>query len=179
MGLVNVPPHDGAYVLVAVDDLEELVRVFQSYLIEPAAAHAHRMMVQAHESVRSRILGQRTLQQLQLRRRKPSACLASDEAVEHHCEPARPARNAAELKRRAVQRAGHRDRFVVIAGNAVDRYSERGEDFAKSRVALGIVLDEIAGSENAVARPMLRAGIVDGREERGVGGYAAELAVGI
>ena len=110
---------------------------------------------------------------------EPPAGLARNETVEHYCEPTRPTRDAAELKRCGVQNASHRSRVIVVTGNAVDRDFERCKDFTKSLIAIRIILNEVSGREDGVTRPMTRARVLDRGEERSVGSNATQLAIGI
>ena len=53
-GLVHVAPDYGAHVAVAVDRGQELFRILESDLVQPAAGHGDRVMVQAHHARASR-----------------------------------------------------------------------------------------------------------------------------
>src|SRR5882672_4548183 len=80
---------------------------------------------------------------------------------------------------RATQGADHCRRIIMVAGYAIHRNAERGEHLAKSRVAIGVVLHQIAGREDAVTGPMTGARVLDYGEKRRVRCDTAQLAVGI
>jgi hypothetical protein len=73
---------------VPVDDLEELGCVVEADLIEPAAAHGHRVMMQAHERVQVVCGAQRGVERRECFFGEVTARGAGQAAIEQHDAPA-------------------------------------------------------------------------------------------
>src|SRR5439155_7768321 len=94
--LMYMAPHDGAYVTMPVDDMQEFGRIRQPHAIEPAAGHRHRMVVQAHHAMARAGACQGLLERGEGRRAQGAAGRARQAAVEQHDTPASQVDETAE-----------------------------------------------------------------------------------
>src|SRR5207244_3940593 len=97
--LMHMAPHDGAYVTMPVDDMQELGRIRQPHTIEPAAGHRHRMVVQAHHAMARAGACQGRLEPGEGRRAQGATGRAWQAAVEQHDTPAPQVHETAEHER--------------------------------------------------------------------------------
>ena len=167
-------PHDRTHVAVAVDHVEELGRVVEADLIEPAARHGNRVMMQADESVLVVGGAQRRIERRESFFREMTASGADQAAVEQHDAPVGEIHMAIGDERLAAQLAVKRRGLVVIAGNAQHRHLERTEDAAEMLVARNVVLHEIARDEHGIDRPLTCLRKIQRAHERGQRGHAAQ-----
>jgi hypothetical protein len=149
-------------------------------VIEPFAAHRDRVMVQTHEHMFAPMVREHFAQMRERRRADAAGRRLLHPSVEHDDEPATELDFAADLKRCARQFRSHVIRQIVIAGETHHRNLGSAEHMANPAITLGIVLDEIAGQQNAIGIVAAAARIGDrslqGRQARDAAKASARLA---
>ena len=145
VALVHVPPKNSAYLRMSIDDVEKLLGVDQTDGIEPTAAGLDRMMVQHDEHVKIAGAFESDLEAREFARPQQPLGAARHMRVEHHEAPAPKIVVAAVTERFARERLAKQVGIVVVARDAKHRFAERREFAPRPVVALGIVVDDVAG----------------------------------
>jgi hypothetical protein len=183
---MHVSPHDGLHLRVAVDDGPEFVGVREADLVEPAARHVHRVMVQANQRV---TLARPPEIFVELREHLDgdvSACLVRDHAVEQHDAPRADIGRPVELERGARERGTHLRHQVVIARHAEHRLVVARKGAAELLVAARVVLHQIAGDEDRIGHGDVARSVGENAVERFArvdspqrrGGVAKQMRIG-
>lgn len=152
---MHMTPYDAANVAMPVDDIQELVGILQPDMVEPAARHRHRMMMQTNERMPLWRAREGRLQGSELLRAEAAARRPRHGAVEQHDSPQPEIDVSADDERRAIELASHCLRLVVIAGQAENREPQRSEEVPEVSISRGVVLHEIARDQQPIGRPVV------------------------
>ena len=164
--LMHVAPDHRLDLRMAVDDRPEFVGVREPDLVEPAALHRDRVVMQAHHRMalpracRALHRAWRAFRPRCVRRPGSRPRCRAARSARRRCRPGRRARRAASAS--AARICGHE---IVIARHAQYGLAEAREHAAEVFVAARVVLHEIARDQD---------GVGNGDVTRGVGERALE-----
>ncbi len=175
--LVHVTPDDGAQARIAVGNRKELVGILQADRIDPATAHAHRVMMQCDEHVALAGVRQARIEARELRGAHVPESLSGHAAVDHHDPPGAQVMETTDLEGRGSQLAAHEFAIVVIAGQAPYRLAQVAKQLAHRGVAARVVVDQITREQQGVGIPVVRPGVLQHALERVTRVHAAQGTV--
>ena len=171
---MNVTPHDRADVPVPVDDIEEFSGVVEANLVEPAAGHRNRMVMQRDQRVQVVCRAQRRVERSKSLLGQMTTSGAGQTAVEQHDAPAAEINVTFSDERLAAQLALEHSGLVVIARDAHHRHAERTEHTTEMLVTADVVLHEIARHHHCINGPLARLRESERTCERRQRSYAAQ-----
>src|SRR4051812_18479275 len=143
-------PGHRAYLRMAVDDRPEFVGVREADVIQPAAVHRDRMVMQAHQRMALARHAQFLVELGEHLDRDAAAGLVGYDAVEQHDAPRADVGRAVEFERTPRERGAHLRHEVVIAGDAQYGFAEAAEDPPEMLVAASVILHQVAGDQDGI-----------------------------
>ena len=132
---------------------KEIVGILEIVLIQPGAAHRHRLMVQGDEGVALGMLAQGMIQRRQLVIPEHPVRLAAHLGVQQDHLPVIPHQLLGFAYPGRMQVFGHQGAVVVVAGQPVDGACQRGHHGGKALIGFrAVILGEIPGGEDQIER---------------------------
>ncbi len=167
-------PDYGAHVSVAVYRGQEFFRILEPDLVQPAAGHGNRVMVQAHHRVLRARAGQGAVELAKHGGTHAPTGRTGNAAVEKNDAPGADVDMASEDEGLVAELAPHCRRVVVVSGKAQHRDAEISKQASEIGVPGRIVLDDIAGDQHRIHRPVTHSGARKRALERGQRLHAAQ-----
>ncbi|MNT07468.1 hypothetical protein D3C72_1421730 [compost metagenome] len=150
---MHMAEQNGFLLGVAGQHGEEIVGILEIVLIQPGAAHRHRLMVQGDEGVTFGMLAQRLIQGRQLVIAEHTMGFAAHLGIEQDHLPVVPHQLLGFADPGGVEVLCHQRAVVVVAGQPVDGASQRRHHGSKPLIRLrAVILGEIPGGEDQIER---------------------------
>ena len=154
--LMDVAEQDGLLLRVAGQHGEQVVGILEVVLIQPGAAHRHRLMVQGDEGMALGMLAQGLIQGRQLVIPQHPVGFAAHLGIQQDHLPVLAYQLLGLADAGRMEVFGHQGAVVVVAGQPVDGASQGRHHGGEALVGLrAVILGKIPGGEDEIERVLV------------------------
>ena len=151
--LMHMAEQDGLLLGMAGQHGEEIIGILEIVLIQPGAAHRHRLMVQGDEGVALGMLTQGAVQRRQLVIPEHTMGFAAHLGIEQDHLPVVSHQLLGFADPGGMEVLRHQGAVIVVAGQPVDGARQRGHHGGEPLIGFrAVILGQIPGGEDQIER---------------------------